>query len=147
MTENSIFQSELKKCGLKSTKSRLAIINILNKSNQPISAEEIFKQLINDKLTINLSTVYRTLDSFTEKNLVTKISIMNDDRMLFEYNNKGHRHHLICIGCKKIITIIKCPLHEYEKSLEQETNFKIEAHKLYMYGYCQECQEKNVICS
>lgn len=142
MEQNSNNENDLRRNGLKSTKSRLAIIDVLQQSIQPISADKIFQKLNEEDISINLSTVYRTLDSLAEKKLVTKINILDDERMLFEYSNIGHRHYLVCIGCKKIVTLPKCPLKEYEKVLEDETNFKIAGHKLYLYGYCMECQKE-----
>ncbi len=132
----------LKNSGLKITKSRKAIFDVLVKSDQPMAAEDIFLALKEKQMTINLSTVYRTLEIFESKDLVTKISIMDDERMLYEYNNLGHRHYLVCIGCKKIVTVRHCPLGTYEKTLEKETGFDIVGHKLYLYGQCEDCQKK-----
>jgi len=136
-------EERLKSSGLKTTKSRKAILDILIRSDQPIAAEQIFRTLKEEQININLSTVYRTLESLENKDLVTKISIMDDDRMLFEYNQLGHRHYLVCVTCKKIITVQNCPLGSYEKTLENETHFNIIGHKLYLYGYCESCQKRN----
>lgn len=138
--EEAEYEEKFKKSGLKSTKSRKAILDLLVNVNQPMAAEQIFLKLKNDNINVNLSTVYRTLESLENIDLVTKISIMGDDRMLFEYNKLGHRHYLVCVGCKKIITIQNCPLGSYEEELESETDFAILGHKLYLYGYCSECQ-------
>lgn len=138
------YEERLKKNGLKSTKGRKAILDILTNSEQPMAAEEIYLALKDKKININLSTVYRTLESLENIDLITKISIMDDDRMLFEYNQMGHRHYLVCLNCKKIITIHNCPLGTYEKELETKTDFSILGHKLYLYGYCKECQSKSL---
>lgn len=137
-------EERLKSSGLKNTKSRKAILEILIGSEQPISAEQIFLALKEKDVKTNLSTVYRTLESLESKDLITKISIMDDDRMLFEYNQLGHRHYVVCISCKKIITVHNCPLHAYEKTIEKETDFNIIGHKLYLYGYCKGCQKPNL---
>ena len=135
-------KERLKNSGLKITKSRMAILDILIRSDQPMAAEQIFLVLKEEQIAINLSTVYRTLESLENKDLVTKISILDDDRMLFEYNQLGHRHYLVCVDCKKIITVQNCPLGSYEEILENETHFNIIGHKLYLYGYCEICQKK-----
>ena len=137
-------EERLKSSGLKTTKSRKAILDILIRSDQPMAVEQIFLILKEKKIDINLSTVYRTLESLENKDLVTKISIMNDDRMLFEYNQLGHRHYLVCINCKKILTVQHCPLGPYERTLEDETHFSIIGHKLYLYGYCENCQKNSI---
>lgn len=142
MKEQSECEERLKSSGLKTTKSRKAILDVLIKSDQPMAAEQIFLELKEEHVDSNLSTVYRTLESLENKGLITKISIMDDARMLYEYNRFGHRHYLVCISCKKIVTIQNCPLGSYEKILEDETHFNIIGHKLYLYGYCSECQKK-----
>jgi Fur family ferric uptake transcriptional regulator len=144
LSSNEDYEEKFKKSGLKKTKSRKAILDILIKSNQPISAEQIFKTLKEVNIAIDMSTVYRTLEALENIKLVTIISIMDDDRMLFEYNKMDHRHYLVCVGCKKIITIQSCPLGSYEKELENKSNFSILGHKLYLYGYCSECQNNHM---
>lgn len=132
-------EERLKSNGLKITKSRKAILDILIRSDQPMAVEQIFVILKEEQIDINLSTVYRTLESLENKELVTKISIMDDDRMLFEYNQLVHRHYLVCVTCKKMISVKNCPLGSYERTLEHETHFNIIGHKLYLYGYCENC--------
>lgn len=102
------------------------------------------KLLKEENIAIDISTVYRTLEAMENIELVKKINIMDDDRMLFEYNNMNHSHYLVCVGCKKIITIQSCPLGSYEEELESKTNFSILGHKLYLYGYCSECQNNHM---
>lgn len=144
MQEKAEYKEDLKRNGLKITKSRKAILDILRESEQPFSAEQIYLKLKGKQIAINLSTVYRTLGTLEEKGLVTKLNIMGDDKMFFEYNKTGHRHYLVCVDCKKIVTIHKCPLITFEKTLEMETNFKIEGHELLLYGHCLECQNNLV---
>jgi Fur family transcriptional regulator, ferric uptake regulator len=145
MIGNTEYEEKLKKSGLKTTKSRKAILDILIKSNQPMPAEQIFLALKKEKIKVNLSTVYRTLESLENIDLITKISIMDNDKMLYEYNRMVHRHYLVCVGCKKIITIQNCPLSTYEKELENKTDFAILGHKLYLYGYCKKCQSQSML--
>lgn len=134
----------LRQSGLKNTKRRSAILEILQESEQPISAEKIYCGLGERQIAADLSTVYRNLDAMGAKGLVTKIDINGDSGALFEYNRMTHNHHLICMGCKKILTLNCCPLRSYEKSLEKQTNFEIYGHKLNLFGYCPECREKGI---
>lgn len=135
--------NDLKRNGLKNTKHRTVILNILEKSSQPIATEQIFHEMMGMNISINLSTVYRNLEIIFEKNLVIKLSIDSDNRTLFEFNHLLHRHHLICLGCKKILAIYHCPLENYEEILAKETNYTIAGHKLDIYGYCPNCQIDN----
>jgi len=133
----------LKSSGLKNTKHRCSLLEILFNESQPLNAEEIFFRIKEKTAEINLSTVYRNLEVLVNKGLVTKLTFPGDSKSLYEYNKMGHRHYIVCISCKKIMTIEHCPLQEYELSLEKETGFQINAHKLVMFGYCPECNRKS----
>lgn len=143
MKKNTDYSENFKLSGLKKTKHRIAILDILGKGKQPIAAEEVYNELKKNDISINLSTVYRTLEILTDRKLVTKLSIIGDNRSLFECNKMVHRHYLVCIGCKNIVTINHCPLGDYEEALEQETHFKISGHKLDIYGLCSQCQKRD----
>ncbi len=132
----------LKRCGLKNTKSRAAILDILEQCESPVSAEQVFLDLKEKKISANLSTVYRTLEAFSDKKLAKKLNIAGDNRNLYEYNRMVHKHYLVCLGCNKIVPIESCPLVDYEKHLADETNYKITGHNLDVYGYCPECRDK-----
>ncbi len=136
------FGNDLARNGLKTTKRRTEILDILAASDQPLAAEQIFLELNKRNISVNLSTVYRVLDVLSDKNLAVKLNIPGDSRTLFEYNRKVHKHYLICLGCNRILAITRCPLGDYEEFLAKETNYFISGHKLDIYGYCPECREK-----
>lgn len=126
--------------GLKSTKHRDGIYELLKAADRPLAPEEIFLRLKETDATVSYSTVYRTLDTFTAKGLAVKSAIGDENRAVFELNRPEHRHRLICIGCRKTIPLEHCPLDRYEKSLERETSFDITAHRLELFGYCPACK-------
>lgn len=129
--------------GLRKTKHRTGILEILDKSKQPIPAEQVYLNLKDNGVTVNLSTVYRTLETLADRGLAAKIKISGENRALFEFNRMVHKHYLVCLECKKIKAIESCPLEGYEKSLAQKTDYFISGHKLDIYGYCPKCQEKH----
>ncbi|MCE5202440.1 MAG: transcriptional repressor [Synergistaceae bacterium] len=135
--------NELKQSGLKNTKQRTAVLDFLEHHDGPISAEQVFVELKQRDLSVNLSTVYRILETLANKGIITKLYIVGDTKALFEYKRIMHRHYLVCLGCRKIIAIDNCPLEAYEKSLEKSTNYSIAGHRLDIYGYCPECRKKN----
>jgi len=131
--------NELIKSGLKNTPHRQEIFDLLKKGGQPVTAEQLYNQLNQNKISINLSTVYRILDTLSNSELVTKINISTENKNLYEYNCNVHRHYLVCLKCNKIFTVKNCPLVDYEKDVEKDTGFKITGHKLSLYGYCKDC--------
>lgn len=134
------YEERLRETGLKRTKQRIAILDIFAESDRPLPAEEVFLLLKEKHISVNLSTIYRTLEILAEKELLAKVSIAGDSRTLYEYNRQVHRHYLVCMGCKKIVAIHHCPLEAYEKSLAEETQYAIAGHRLDVYGYCPECR-------
>lgn len=142
ITTQAEYSVQLAKSGLKVTKQRLAVLDILGRSETPLAADAVFLALKNAGAAANLSTVYRALEVLCEKKLVEKLKLQDDPRTLYEYNRMVHKHNLICLGCNRVVAIRHCPLGDYEKTLAKETNFYISGHKLDIYGYCPECRKK-----
>jgi Fur family ferric uptake transcriptional regulator len=140
MHETGSYSSILKREGLKSTKHRNAVLEVLENSDQPISAEQIFIELKEKKNSINISSVYRILESLVSKKLVVKFNITGDNKATYELNRLEHKHRLICSGCKKMYPIDGCPLEEYEKQLKDKMDFDITGHRLEIFGICKECK-------
>lgn len=130
----------LKKHGLKNTRQRSAILEILGERQTPIAADELYLELQKLDVSVNLSTVYRTLDAMCEKGLVRQASVSADNRAVYELNRAEHRHYLICVSCNKIVPLATCPLKEYEIAIARETNYEITGHRLDIYGHCPACQ-------
>ena len=130
----------LARSGLRSTRQRVVVLDILEKSDAPLAVEQIYLELRNRGVAANLSTVYRILEALIEKNLAASLNIPGDPRAFFEYNHAAHRHYLVCLGCRSIRPLESCPLAEYEKRIERETEYSVSGHKLVVYGYCPECR-------
>lgn len=128
--------------GIKSTKGRKLILNIVENAKEPITAEDIYKQIIDEK--INLSTVYRTLSSLHELHIINK-EIDKDGRALYMIVKNDHKHVLICTKCGKKIYLKECPYTEINKQIEEDTGFKIEDHNIELYGLCSTCKQKRVL--
>lgn len=139
---NEDYASVLKQSGLKFTGQRAAVLAVLESGAQPMTADAIFSALTADGVSINLSTVYRTLETLTQSKVLNKVSIAADNKARYEFNRKVHRHFLVCTDCRRIRTIEHCPLEEYEQKLAAQTDFRIEGHRLDVYGLCPECVTK-----
>lgn len=131
------------KNGIKNTQKRQWIYEVLITHQDPLSAEAIYQILLkNANEDINLSTVYRTLDVFTQKGLIIRNTLSLDDRATYEINHHEHRHHLMCVACGAIEPIKGCPLESYERELIKETGYLVLEHKLEILGICPKCQVK-----
>jgi len=134
------YKEYLKQHGIKNSKQRNLLMTILSQANGIMTAEEIYLALKKQEEKINLSTVYRILEVFVEKGLVVKSSFPSNNTCVFTLKQLEHSHHLICLNCKKTVSLPHCPLHEFEHSIEKETNFNITDHNLELYGYCNNCK-------
>ncbi len=133
-------EEHLKESGLKNTRQRKAILDILSSSQQPMAAEDVYLALRQNQIDVNLSTIYRSLETMSGKHVVRRVSVAGDNRMLYELNEHAHQHYLVCVNCKKIQPVGHCPLDAYEKAVARDTNYAIMGHRLDIYGLCPECQ-------
>ncbi len=132
-----------KSAGLRHTRQRHDVMSILQSGEVPLSAGEIYSRLRSAGSRMNLSTVYRTLDTLENCRILRKIGIEPDNTAYYDIARPGHRHYLICLACRKIRSIASCPLKTYEAALSRETDYIIEGHSLSIYGLCPDCAKKD----
>jgi len=126
--------------GIKNTRSRNLVYNVLKNSALPLTAQQIYLKLQETDTTINLSTVYRALEMFVRKELVLKSTLAEENKAVFELNRNQHQHYLVCIACREIFPLPACPLEEYEEQLHKEIGFDVTGHRFEIYGYCKNCR-------
>lgn len=131
-------QEFLKSKNIKITKGRLEILDILKGAECSLSAENIYAMSREKNVNINLSTVYRTLELFEEKQITEKITL-TDGVFAYKLKKKTHRHLLRCDVCHKEIDI-PCPMGQIEEIVRNETGFTLTEHDLIMKGVCRECR-------
>lgn len=132
----------IRRAGLKCTQARCQVLELLLEQREVLSADDIYEKLLQAGASLNFSTVYRILESFTEKKLTEKVLLPQSRKYGFLLYTLSHTHHLICLGCHKVVNIDGCPLHGFEEELAQKTQFEIVGHYLELYGYCEECRKK-----
>ena len=135
------FNDILKSKGLKVTKHRTSVLEIMSKSKHPLTAEEIYSKLKEKSISINLSSIYKILDSLSSNNVISKCILGDDNKTSYEITTSEHRHHLICKECKGIFSLDDCPLCIYEKHIRDDIGFDVTEHRLEMYGYCKHCKK------
>ncbi len=126
--------------GYKNTKSRAAVVEILENARTPLSAEDIYLSMKESGRSASLSTVYRILELLENNRLVDRTAI-NNGKALFTLVRNGHKHHLICMYCHRMVEIDDCPIKRLESEISRETQFDITGHKLEVYGICPDCKK------
>lgn len=124
--------------GLKATRGRLAVLDILKRNPKPVDASGIRVKLKRSGITIDLVTVYRTLDTLCEKMLVRRVEF-GEGKYRYELARDDH-HHLICEKCGEVEDIALCPVADLEKDINQRQKFLVKRHSLEFFGLCQQCQ-------
>lgn len=123
--------------GVKRTKQRELVLSVFSVLDRPLTALEVSEYLAHEGTPVWLSTVYRVLDMFLERGMVSKIAAHENGMAIYALND-GHRHYAVCVTCKKVIAMRGCPLESFMPDL-QEKNFRVLGHRLQMYGYCANC--------
>lgn len=131
---------KLRNLDIKVTKPRITIYDILQKEDKGLNAEDIYNLCKKEDLYINLSTVYRTLDLFENKNIIRKYDL-GDNKYNYSFNQDDHHHTLECESCLKKLDL-DCPMQQIEDLISKDTGFKLTDHKLELKGICRECLEK-----
>ena len=141
--------------GIKWTKQRKDVYDVLFLASEPLSAVQIYNHIEKTEKSGNyaISTIYRILTAFEEKNLVTKTNWMGDGTVVYELNKGGHTHYALCLKCHKRIPLEACPFEHMhightESDCEHMTDdpklaaedFVVTGHKIELYGYCKGCQ-------
>lgn len=127
--------------GLKRTKSREDVLAVLEQAQSPLTAAEICTQIEGTGKAVWMSTVYRVLDTFLEREVAVKTAVLDNGMALYELNSHKHKHYAICIGCKRMLPIDSCPIEEIDKKLKND-DFRVVEHRVEMYGYCKDCDKK-----
>lgn len=127
--------------GLKRTKPRIAVMTALEKETLPVTALYLFEKLQMAGETIWLSTLYRVLESFIEKNAVLKIMPADSTMSVYEWNRHKHTHYAVCVKCHLMVPVKDCPF-EHTALPAAEEDFHIVGHNLEIYGYCSRCYKR-----
>ncbi len=126
----------LRKAGLKVTLPRMKILEILEQSTKlHLSAEDIYRVLLESDEEIGLATIYRVLTQFEGAGLVMRHHF-EGGQAVFELDRGKHHDHLICIKCGKIVEFVNASIEEQQKKIAEDAGFKITDHSLIIYGEC-----------
>ncbi|MEK6735086.1 MAG: ferric iron uptake transcriptional regulator [Pseudomonadota bacterium] len=126
----------LKTIGLKTTLPRLKILNLFeNSSVRHRSAEDIYKELINEGEDIGLATVYRVLTQFEQAGLLERHHF-ESGKAVFELKNDSHHDHLVCLQCGRVEEFYDSEIEKRQLAIAKERGFTLQEHSLSLYADC-----------
>ena len=124
---------ELRKAGLKITLPRLKILEILeNASNRHLSAEDIYKDLLDSGEEIGLATVYRVLTQFEAAGLVTRHNF-EGGHSVFELDDGEHHDHMVCVESGEVVEFFSEEIERLQHDIAEEHGFELLDHSLVLY--------------
>ena len=127
--------------GLKRTRPREIVFQVLCTAEQPLDAAELYRRVSERQDGLAVSTIYRVLSAFEDHGLVTKTTMMEGESALYSLRRANHAHYAICLACHRQVQLKHCPL-EHLPIEEEAGDFTVTDHRLELYGYCRECREK-----
>lgn len=133
--------ADLKQAGLKTTLPRLRVLHILEKSKvRHLSAEEVYKDLLEEEESIGLATVYRVLTQFEDAGLVIRHNF-EGDHSVFELNDVDHHDHMVCVTCGSVTEFFDKRIEDQQEKVAHDHGFTIQDHSLTFFGICKCCND------
>ena len=136
--------SSIRNSGLKATLPRLKILEIFEQNREKhLSAEDIYKMLLQENVEIGLATVYRVLTQFEEASILIK-HYFEMGKAVFELNEGSHHDHLVCLDCGKVEEFYNEKIENLQNQVATNLGFEIEDHSLKLYVRCKKknCNNK-----
>ncbi|MDI1349913.1 ferric iron uptake transcriptional regulator [Aquabacterium sp.] len=135
---------ELKSSGLKATLPRIKILELFQQSAQRhMTAEDVYKVLLNEGSDIGLATVYRVLMQFEQAGLLSR-NHFEAGKAVFELNEGKHHDHLVCVNCGRVEEFYDAEIERRQQQIATERGYKLQDHALSLYVLCNRegCADK-----
>ena len=125
--------AELKKAGLKVTLPRLRILELLEDGDKAhLSAEEIYRRLIDAGEGVGLATVYRVLTQFEQAGICIRLNF-EEGHAVYELTPSDHHDHMVCLDTGDVIEFTDDIIEERQKKLASELGYEIIDHSMVLY--------------
>ena len=127
---------ELKNTGLKATQPRLKILDVFHRGRlRHMTAEDVFRVLLEERSDIGLATVYRVLMQFEQAGILNR-SNFEGCKAVYELNEGQHHDHLVCLDCGKVEEFYDAEIEQRQQAVAQTKGFRIADHALSLYAHC-----------
>jgi Fur family ferric uptake transcriptional regulator len=127
---------ELKSNGLKATVPRMKILDVFQRSGlRHMTAEDVFRQLLNENADIGLATVYRVLTQFEQAGILSR-NHFESGKAVYELNEGQHHDHMVCLDCGRVEEFYDPEIEERQQAVAQAKGFVIADHALSLYAHC-----------
>lgn len=134
---------ELKSTGLKATIPRLKILEVFQRSGQRhMSAEDVYRILLQERSDVGLATVYRVLTQFEQASILTR-SQFEGGKSVYELDQGQHHDHIVCLNCGQVEEFYDPEIEQRQQAVAKLKGFTITDHSLSLYATCNKAQCPN----
>jgi Fur family ferric uptake transcriptional regulator len=135
------FIETLRSRGFRITPQREMIIEAVAHQGNHINADEVFALIQKRTQSMNIATVYRTLELLVEQGLASRIDL-SEDRVIYTTHQHGSHIHLVCRQCGQVIDADQDLLSTFNYQLQSDYHFAADLQHISVLGLCSECQAK-----
>ncbi|HEB93373.1 MAG TPA: ferric iron uptake transcriptional regulator [Gammaproteobacteria bacterium] len=136
---------DLRAAGLKATLPRKKILEVLeSKAGQHLTAEDVYRHLMETGEDVGLATVYRVLTQFEGAGLVERHHF-EGGQSVFELDQGEHHDHILCVKCGRVEEFVDDVIEERQRNIAKKAGYTMTDHCLYIYGICAGCQKTESI--
>lgn len=132
---------ELKSSGLKATLPRIKILEVFQQATQRhMTAEDVYKILLNEGSDIGLATVYRVLMQFEQAGILSRNHFeagSEAGKAVFELDEGKHHDHLVCVNCGRVEEFYDAEIERRQQEIAKERGYKLQDHALALYVVCE----------
>jgi Fur family ferric uptake transcriptional regulator len=122
------------------TTARQLILDELKDAETHLTAIQIYNNLKKRLPSLNISTVYRSLEYLVGNHLIS-VSDLGQGSPVYESLQTEIHHHLVCLNCKEVMQLENEIVNQFFGTLQEEKNFIVLTNHLVIYGHCEICQE------
>jgi Fur family ferric uptake transcriptional regulator len=127
---------ELKGTGLKVTVPRLKVLDLFQHSHERhLTAEDVYRRLLEEHSDIGLATVYRVLTQFEQAGLLVRHHF-ESGKAVFELNEGTHHDHLVCLDCGRVEEFYDPEIEQRQRAVAESRGFALQEHSLALYAHC-----------
>jgi Fur family transcriptional regulator, peroxide stress response regulator len=130
----------LKEKGYKVTPQRIAVYDVLKNTKEHPTVEVIYNKLQPMYPTMSLATVYKSLEMFKDLDLVQELNV-GEDKFRYDANVNPHPH-ITCVACGRVDDVDNEMFFNLSEQVSIKTGYQITGQKLYFYGHCPACKQK-----
>ena len=132
---------DLKSTGLKATLPRLKILEIFQGGKQRhMTAEDVFRVLLDERSDIGLATVYRVLTQFEQAGILSRNNF-ESGKATYELNEGKHHDHFVCTACGKVEEFYDPEIEKRQQIVAKSKGWVVQDHSMALYGHCAQCAQ------